>query len=160
NPRPESPACAALPERARRPAGQRRRDRRPLRSERSRAGDLLRGRRCRDVDRRRVRPDQASGRHLRPPARRLALAPHGAYPWAMQKERVALPKKARAPEPKPEAKAAEPPPSPVLALQRAAGNRAVGTLLARDPDQPDQLDAGEKTGGGFTATFPDPIGAI
>jgi hypothetical protein len=54
----------------------------------------------------------------------------------------------------------------VLALQRSAGNRAVGSLLAREPDTEEKGDGGQaddKVPEGSaqgTVRFPDPIGSI
>ena len=75
----------------------------------------------------------------------------------MREERVARPRRERAPEAKPEIRPErEQPVSPVLVLQRQAGNRAVGALLARDGD----ADKADKGATNTTVLFPDPVGVI
>jgi hypothetical protein len=75
----------------------------------------------------------------------------------MREERVARPPRARSheakPEPTPDGEQAV---SPVLVLQRQAGNRAVGALLAREGE----ADKAEERGTNVTALFPDPVGVI
>jgi hypothetical protein len=75
----------------------------------------------------------------------------------MREERVARPRRERAHEAKPETRPdGEHPLSPVLLLQRHAGNRAVGALLARDGEP----DKAEERGTSMTVVFPDPIGVL
>jgi hypothetical protein len=72
----------------------------------------------------------------------------------MREERVARPRREHAHEAKPETDPeGEHPVSPVLLLQRQAGNRAVGSLLARDAAGPGER---EKP----TLNLPDPVGAL
>ena len=75
----------------------------------------------------------------------------------MREERVARPRRERTHEAKPESRPdVERPVPPLLTLQRQAGNRAVGALLARDGDG-DKADAGATN---TTVLFPDPVGVI
>ena len=75
----------------------------------------------------------------------------------MREERVARPRKERAQQAKPETRPErEQPVSPVLMLQRQAGNRAVGALLARDGD----ADKVDEHATNTTVLFPDPVGVI
>ena len=75
----------------------------------------------------------------------------------MREERVARARKERAHQAKPETRPErEQPVSPVLMLQRQAGNRAVGALLARDGD----ADKVDEHATNTTVLFPDPVGVI
>jgi hypothetical protein len=74
----------------------------------------------------------------------------------MREERVARPRK-RAHEAKPEVRPVEEQPaSPVLVLQRQAGNRAVGALLAREGE----AEKADEQATNTTVIFPDPVGVI
>jgi hypothetical protein len=75
----------------------------------------------------------------------------------MREERVARPRRERTHEAKPETRPdGDRFVSPLLVLQRQAGNRAVGALLARDGDT-DKADEGATN---TTVLFPDPVGVV
>lgn len=74
----------------------------------------------------------------------------------MREQRVAPPRRERAQQAKPETRPdGEQLHSPVLLLQRQAGNRAVGSLLAREADK-----AGAERPASATIIFPEPIGVL